>query len=92
MGLLSAGTPMQWQDARTHAAHVRRDGIVQFLAIYNRLKGRTRDNLLWGDEVEYCVVSFEGAAPALALDAHAILEKLQKINDSDSSWNPEWGN
>jgi hypothetical protein len=51
MGLLSKGTPLDWDDAKTHADHVRKHGIEQFLAIYHRLRDRRNDNLLWGDEV-----------------------------------------
>lgn len=51
MGLLSLGTPLSWEEARKHADHVRQHGIAQFLAIWNRVKARKNDRLLWGDEV-----------------------------------------
>ena len=51
MGLLSKGTPLDWEDAKKVADHVRTHGIQQFLTIYRRLKDRRNDNLLWGDEV-----------------------------------------
>jgi glutamate--cysteine ligase catalytic subunit len=50
MGLLSLGTPLAWQDAKQYADHVRKHGILQFLHIYNQLKDRECDELLWGDE------------------------------------------
>jgi hypothetical protein len=52
MGLLSLGTPLKWEESRAHAAHVRRHGIAQLLAVVRRLAGRMHDALLWGDEVE----------------------------------------
>jgi glutamate--cysteine ligase catalytic subunit len=51
MGLLAIGTPLDWEDAKPHANYVREHGIEQFLKIYHKLKDRTGDVLLWGDEV-----------------------------------------
>jgi len=75
MGLLYLGTPLIWDEAKKYADHVRNHGITQFLHIWDRLKDRTGDELLWGDEVrityrnlhlfsdpvqiEYMVVSFD---------------------------------
>lgn len=51
MGLLYLGTPLVWDEAKTYADHVRTHGITQFLHIWDRLKDRHGDELLWGDEV-----------------------------------------
>jgi glutamate--cysteine ligase catalytic subunit len=51
MGLLSLGTPLKWSEAKQYADHVRAHGIEQFLSIYNRMKDKQKDCLLWGDEV-----------------------------------------
>jgi glutamate--cysteine ligase catalytic subunit len=51
MGLLYLGTPLEWDDAKKYADHVRYHGITQFLNTWNRLKDRSGDELLWGDEV-----------------------------------------
>lgn len=51
MGLLALGTPLAWEDASKYADHVREHGITQFLHIWDKLKGRVGDGLLWGDEV-----------------------------------------
>ena len=51
MGLLALGTPLDWTQAQQYAHHVRAHGIQQLLAIWHRLKHRTGDVLLWGDEV-----------------------------------------
>lgn len=50
MGLLALGTPLPWNEAKKYADHVRTHGITQFLHIWERLKDRTGDELLWGDE------------------------------------------
>ena len=51
MGLLALGTPLAWDDAKQYANHVREHGITQFLHIWDKLKDRCGDELLWGDEV-----------------------------------------
>ena len=51
MGLLVLGTPLHWDDAKKHADFVREHGIKQLIYIYNDVKGRLNDSLLWGDEV-----------------------------------------
>ncbi|KAE8557269.1 glutamate--cysteine ligase [Talaromyces marneffei ATCC 18224] len=59
MGLLQLGTALEWPEAKKNADKVRKWGIEQLLAIWNRAKGKERDVLLWGDEVEYLVVAFD---------------------------------
>ena len=51
MGLLSLGTPLHWDQAKRYSDHVRYHGVTQFLNIWDRLKDRQGDELLWGDEV-----------------------------------------
>lgn len=79
MGLLSLGTPLSWDDAKPYIDHVRHHGITQFLNIWDRLKDRHGDELLWGDEVEYMVVSLdaESKTAVLSLRQTEILAKLQ---------------
>ncbi|CAO1597635.1 glutamate--cysteine ligase [Xanthoria calcicola] len=59
MGLLALGTPLEWRDAKKAADQVRQWGIEQLLAIWRRAKGKERDVLRWGDEIEYLVVAYE---------------------------------
>lgn len=51
MGLLSQGSPLNWEETKKYADHIRKHGIIQFLNIYNKLKDRQKDVLKWGDEV-----------------------------------------
>jgi hypothetical protein len=51
MGLLALGTALDWEEAKKRSDQVRKWGIEQLLAIWNRAKGKERDALLWGDEV-----------------------------------------
>ncbi|TFK68697.1 glutamate-cysteine ligase catalytic subunit [Pluteus cervinus] len=59
MGLLYLGTPLTWDEAKKYADHVRFHGITQFLNTWDRLKDRHGDELLWGDEVEYMVITLD---------------------------------
>lgn len=81
MGLLSLGTPLSWPEGKQYADHVRYHGITQFLHIWDRLKDRHGDELLWGDEVEYMVVSFddETKTARLSLRQSEILKKLANV-------------
>ncbi|KAG6866759.1 hypothetical protein C0991_011418 [Blastosporella zonata] len=81
MGLLYLGTPLTWDEAKKYADHVRFHGITQFLNTWDRLKDRQGDELLWGDEIEYMVISFDEAQKnaKLSLRQTEILAKLSTI-------------
>ncbi|NP_001108242.1 glutamate-cysteine ligase, catalytic subunit S homeolog [Xenopus laevis] len=98
MGLLSQGSPLNWEETKKYADHVRHHGIVQFLHIYHKLKERQKDVLKWGDEVEYMLVSFDhvNKKARLLLKGGEILDTLQnrgeKINPNHPTlWRPEYG-
>ncbi|KAK6428586.1 glutamate--cysteine ligase, partial [Oleoguttula sp. CCFEE 5521] len=78
MGLLAVGTPLEWSEAKKVASHVREWGIEQLLAIWNNAKGKERDMLLWGDEIEYLVVAYDDdkRTVKLSLRQADILEAL----------------
>ncbi|KAK4168844.1 putative glutamate--cysteine ligase [Cladorrhinum sp. PSN259] len=67
MGLLALGTALDWPDAKTKAGQVRAWGIKQLLEIWNKAKGKERDAMLWGDEVEYLVVTYSKDDPKVLL-------------------------
>ncbi|KAF9578992.1 hypothetical protein BGW38_004944, partial [Lunasporangiospora selenospora] len=104
MGLLSLGTPMKWEEAKQYSDHVRKHGIIQFLNLWEATKNLEKDCLLWGDEIEYMVVSFdeENKNAKLSLRVWQILQDLaQEEEDAktdpakkllvNSSWHPEYG-
>lgn len=80
MGLLSLGTPMHWDEAKKYADHVRTHGIIQFLNLWEATKDSQKDCLLWGDEIEYMVVSYddENKKAKLSLRVWEILLELAK--------------
>lgn len=57
MGLLSEGSPLDWDETRKLANHVRKHGIKQFINLYKKLRDRQGDVLKWGDEV--CIFFIE---------------------------------
>ena len=80
MGLLSLGTPLDWDDASMYLEYVKEQGILQFLNIWNKVKTRTRDQLIWGDEIEYILVVFDSQERKVkvSLDAQELLSSLNQ--------------
>uniref|UniRef100_A0A8C3AAU0 Glutamate--cysteine ligase n=1 Tax=Cyclopterus lumpus TaxID=8103 RepID=A0A8C3AAU0_CYCLU len=98
MGLLSQGSPLNWEETKKYADHIRKHGIIQFLNIYNKLKERQKDVLKWGDEVEYMLLELDDKDEKvrLILNSKEVLETLQdqgeKINPNHPTlWRPEYG-
>ncbi|KAB5590747.1 Glutamate-cysteine ligase catalytic subunit [Ceratobasidium theobromae] len=81
MGLLFLGTPLSWEEGQKYADYIREHGVTQFLNIWRRLKDREGDTLLWGDEIEYMVVSYddENKNARLSLRQSEILAKLKNV-------------
>ncbi|KIN95049.1 hypothetical protein M404DRAFT_60567, partial [Pisolithus tinctorius Marx 270] len=81
MGVLCLGTPLTWEETKNHADHVRNHGIIQFIHTWHRVKDRTGDELLWGDEVEcmVVVVDDEKKEAKVSLRQAETLEELGKI-------------
>ncbi|PJF18491.1 Glutamate--cysteine ligase [Paramicrosporidium saccamoebae] len=78
MGLLSCGTPLNWEDAKPLAEKVRAGGVEQLIRVFERLKDRTHDYLKWGDEVEYIVVRFGNDKSChVTVRAEEMLEQLK---------------
>lgn len=98
MGLLTFGTPLNWEETKKYVEHVREHGIIQFINLYKRLRDRQGDVLKWGDEVEYIIVKFddEQKEAKVSLRAHEILQILNEKEEKDptgvkSLWRPEYG-
>lgn len=93
------GTPLPWAEAKQYASYVRDQGIEQLIRIYNNSKDKQGDVLLWGDEVEYMVVSVDdkNKTSRLSLRQAEILaqladqEKQGKLEDADVTYHPEYG-
>ncbi|RAL11244.1 glutamate--cysteine ligase [Aspergillus homomorphus CBS 101889] len=85
MGLLALGTALDWPEAKKRADQVRKWGIEQLLANWHRAKGKERNALLWGDEVEYLVVAVDDEAKKARLSL-AQAEILKSLAEDEASW------
>jgi len=98
MGLLSLGTPMSWEEAKTKSDFVHSHGIIQFLNVWEKVSKTKRDSegLLWGDEIEYSVVNMDkyNKIARLSLNAAKVLGDLQEDEilkqNYQASWKPEY--
>ncbi|PWN53196.1 GCS-domain-containing protein [Violaceomyces palustris] len=91
MGLLSLGTPLDWPQARPLASHVREHGITQFLHLWNKIKDRRGDKLLWGDEIEYMVITLDDQqrSAKLSLRQEEILKVLSQSSSEHADHDPD---
>ena len=81
MGLLSQGTPLDWPDARPLADHVRKHGIIQLINIFERMRSRQHDSLMWGDEVECMLIEYDDVnrRARLSIRAGDIIEEMMEV-------------
>ena len=98
MGFLELGVPYKWKQSREVIAYVRRHGIAQFIAMYNKVKGIENDELLWGDEVEYGIFLIDNVQGTvkLSLRGAEVLEDLRAREltvepNTGCNWVPEFG-
>ncbi|WFD43367.1 glutamate--cysteine ligase [Malassezia psittaci] len=98
MGLLSLGTPLDWEDAVQLADHVREHGVEQFLSLWRHFKDRSGDPMLWGDELEYMIVALDRQrhTARLSLRQSEILSCLKEATGdfrdvSKPTFHPEFG-
>ena len=102
MGFLEVGEPIDWPDSLDVIGYIREHGIQQFLNLYNRVKAIEGDSLLWGDEVEYAVLSLDEteSTARLSLRGAEILAELKAREEQSHpemsryercAWVPEYG-
>ncbi len=97
MGLLSAGTPLNWPDSAPYRARVKHDGVEQFLSVFNSAKHFSNHGLKWGDEVEYILLKIDSKSAKLSLRAPQLLDILQQEEHKQPAgssvpvlWRPEY--
>ncbi|KAI5964746.1 GSH1 [Candida pseudojiufengensis] len=100
MGLLSLGTPLDWHESKKYNEHVRENGTIQLINIFNQHFNRNNDKFLWGDEVEYMLIDLNETnhTAKLSIDKDYILNdlndesKLLKTTiNNNISFHPEYG-
>lgn len=85
MGLLSAGTPLEWDESIAYQKIVRKRGVSEFLKTYNRFKNEKNYPFKWGDELEFSLVKFdhENKRAQLLLKGDALLKTLNVKSSAD---------
>lgn len=100
MGLLTKGTPLSWDETVPYLDFIKKHGVAQFVALYYRLKDRERDQLRWGDEIEYTIVKFDDEHRKVRVSNRAdeLLKRLQAQEEVNNAvgkanrtlWRPEF--
>ena len=101
-GKLANNEILTFTDAMPWLRYVRTHGVLQFIATFNRLKDVTSDELLWGDEIEYHLLTADPAQRRVKLSLRAtevmqgLQAKEQALGRRDGygeacSWHPEYG-
>jgi len=101
MGLLKVGTPLSWEETLLHCRGISERGVQQFLRIWARCQGIRDDGFLWGDEVEYSLLTLDPARREvrLRLRGAEVMEVLrERERDADGyvasggcTWHQEYG-
>ncbi|CAL9731706.1 glutamate--cysteine ligase [Monosporozyma unispora] len=98
MGLLAAGTPLPWHEARNLADHIRSEGIEQLLEVFKAAGKRDNDPLYWGDELEYMMIELDSTEQNAMVDVihDKVLTDLNTTEnflcqENDIEFHPEYG-
>lgn len=94
-------TMLRFDESLPWLRYVRTHGVLQLIAVLERLGKEKSDELLWGDEIEYHVVALDEAARTvrLCLRAPELLKELNAKEETHgrsdgfgeaSSWHPEY--
>ena len=70
-GKLARNEILRFSEALPWLRYVRTHGVQQFISIYERLRGVTGDELLWGDEIEYQLLTMDHAQRTVKLSLRA---------------------
>ncbi|XP_037042669.1 glutamate--cysteine ligase catalytic subunit-like isoform X2 [Bradysia coprophila] len=90
-----------YEESKKHIPTFRSRAAQQLVTWYEQVRDRTKYNeLLWGDELEFTIVSMDSTKKQvkLSLSAHSILDRIRRrhaeenISDDDEgvSWFPEY--
>lgn len=101
MGFLHESTPLSWQDAMAYLEYVRKHGIEQFLAIYQKCNQEGEAPFRWGDEVEHQIFQLVGSGAdaertaKISLRSPEVMQELQRAEATarggPANWMPEYG-
>ncbi|ELR24354.1 glutamatecysteine ligase, catalytic subunit [Acanthamoeba castellanii str. Neff] len=97
MGFLTDGNTLNWSEVQKYCDYIRKHGIKQFLAIYEKTKNRSHDCLKFGDEIEYVLISLNDKEKKVKLSLRAaeildelMREELEGKGTAKTLWRPEY--
>lgn len=98
MGLLTAGTPLQWHDSKCYNEHIKSEGVEQLLQVMKVAAKRDNDPLYWGDELEYMMLEIDDSNSNTMVDVvndkiitDLNTEDYQLCKDNNVEIHPEYG-
>lgn len=93
MGYLAEGETLNWEDSKKYIEYIKKEGIKQFLNVYQDLPTLKQCPFKYGDELEYTILKIdkENKTISVSLRADKIIEQLNKSN-TKSIWHPEYAN
>lgn len=95
MGFLAEGKTLTWEESAPYRQYIKDHGILQFVALYNRLNNRPQDEFKWGDEVEYVLVKIPEDGFATICTESAKYQKIGNELAAEENLNikllPEYG-
>ncbi|KAJ1460382.1 glutamate-cysteine ligase-domain-containing protein [Pelagophyceae sp. CCMP2097] len=96
--ILTVGDPLDWEESKDHLEYVRYHGVSQFIESYKESQFLYRkEELLWGDEIEYSILRVDGSKAWVSLRAPEIRDELAARENANShrdegcEWMPEYG-
>ncbi|KAI1289305.1 Glutamate--cysteine ligase catalytic subunit [Halotydeus destructor] len=86
---------LTWDEIKPNIDHIKRRGLEQFIALYNKYKDRQDDPFKWGDEIEYMIIKLDSSEKVarISLRSAEILKQLRKEDSSENQveWQSECG-
>jgi glutamate--cysteine ligase catalytic subunit len=97
MGLLTDGTPLDWNETKSNRELVKQEGIREFIHIYNHFRLLKNQPFKWGDEIEFSLVKFDHKHKRvyLLLKADQLIQDILKevpIEHTNIDFHPEYAN
>ena len=101
--LLSQASTLSFDDSLPWLRYIRTSGVRQFISTFIRQQDSTGDELLWGDEIEYHIISTNTTERTVRLCLRANTEVLPELSAKEErsgrrdglgeacSWHPEYG-
>ncbi|RWS19566.1 glutamate--cysteine ligase catalytic subunit-like isoform X2, partial [Leptotrombidium deliense] len=97
MGIFTTGETFAWEEMQAHIKNVKKQAVMGFIQMCNKVKSVEHNNLCWGDEVEYVIVKFDEENKKVQLHLNRALEILDVMDKREETegdqrstlWRPE---